>query len=81
MQRQNIIQIITSMMLGRKYYMVITRRIGLNEDGIMEHIFSDRRSAESYADWLRLYNMTYTPVEIVGFRSRKVYECNWEGNR
>lgn len=81
MQRQGIIRRIISLLVGRKYYMVTTRRIGNNEDGIMEHIFTDRRDAERYAEWLRFYNLTYSPTEIIGFRSRKTYECNWKGNR
>lgn len=60
---------------GNVYYAVVTRRKGLNEDGLMQYFFGTRREAQMYADWLRMTNKTFEPLEVVKVLSSKQYEC------
>lgn len=60
---------------GNVYYAVVTRRKGLNEDGLMQYFFGTRREAQMYADWLRMTNKTFEPLEVVKVLTSKQYEC------
>lgn len=60
---------------GNVYYAVVTRRKGLNEDGLMQYFFGTRREAQLYADWLRMANKTFEPLEVVKVLTSKQYEC------
>lgn len=60
---------------GNIYFAVVTRRKGLNEDGLMQYFFGTRREAQMYADWLRMTNKTFEPLEVVKVLSGKRYEC------
>ena len=60
---------------GNVYFAVVTRRKGLNEDGLMQYLFGTRREAQMYADWLRMANKTFEPLEVVKVLSGKRYEC------
>lgn len=60
---------------GNVYFAVVTRRKGLNEDGLMQYFFATRREAQMYADWLRMTNKTFEPLEVVKVLSSKRYEC------
>lgn len=59
---------------GNAYYAVVTRRKGLNEDGLMQYFFGTRREAQLYADWLRMANKTFEPLEVVKVLTTKKYE-------
>lgn len=59
---------------GNVYYAVVTRRKGLNEDGLMQYFFGTRRDAQLYADWLRMANKTFEPLEVVKVLTTKKYE-------
>lgn len=59
---------------GNVYYAVVTRRKGLNEDGLMQYFFGTRREAQLYADWLRMANKTFEPLEVVKVLTTKKYE-------
>ena len=60
---------------GNVYVTVVGRRKGLNEDGLMQYFFGTRREAQMYADWLRMTNKTFEPLEVVKVLSGKRYEC------
>lgn len=60
---------------GNVYFAVVTRRKGLNEDGLMQYFFGTRREAQLYADWLRMANKTFEPLEVVKVLTSKQYEC------
>lgn len=60
---------------GNAYFAVVTRRKGLNEDGLMQYFFGTRREAQLYADWLRMANKTFEPLEVVKVLTSKQYEC------
>ena len=60
---------------GNVYFAVVTRRKGLNEDGLMQYFFGTRREAQLYADWLRMTNKTFEPLEVVKVLTSKQYEC------
>ena len=60
---------------GNAYFAVATRRKGLNEDGLMQYFFGTRREAQLYADWLRMANKTFEPLEVVKVLTSKQYEC------
>ena len=60
---------------GNVYFAVVTRRKGLNEDGLMQYFFGTRREAQMYADWLRMANKTFEPLEVVKVLTSKQYEC------
>lgn len=59
---------------GNVYYAVVTRRKGLNEDGLMQYFFGTKREAQLYADWLRMANKTFEPLEVVKVLTTKKYE-------
>lgn len=59
---------------GNAYFAVATRRKGLNEDGLMQYFFGTRREAQLYADWLRMANKTFEPLEVVKVLTTKKYE-------
>lgn len=59
---------------GNAYFAVVTRRKGLNEDGLMQYFFGTRREAQMYADWLRMTNKTFEPLEVVKVLTTKKYE-------
>ena len=59
---------------GNVYFAVVTRRKGLNEDGLMQYFFGTRREAQMYADWLRMTNKTFEPLEVVKVLATKKYE-------
>ena len=60
---------------GNAYFAVATRRKGLNEDGLMQYFFGTRREAQLYADWLRMANKIFEPLEVVKVLTSKQYEC------
>ena len=60
---------------GNAYFAVVTRRKGLNEDGLMQYFFGTRREAQLYADWLRMTNKTFEPLEVVKVLTSKQDEC------
>ena len=60
---------------GNAYFAVATRRKGFNEDGLMQYFFGTRREAQLYADWLRMANKTFEPLEVVKVLTSKQYEC------
>ena len=41
----------------------------------MQYFFGTRREAQMYADWLRMTNKTFEPLEVVKVLSSKRYEC------
>lgn len=57
------------------YFAVVTRRKGINEDGLMEYFFYTKKDAQDYSDWLRASNQTFEPIEIVRVMTTKKYEC------
>lgn len=67
--KQSIIQQIIDHIFGRKYYAVISNRIGTFRVGIHENICSSRSEAKK----LLLGVGTFQELEIVSFRSRNKY--------
>ena len=65
---------------GNVYFAVVTRRKGINDDGLMQYFFTTKREAESYSDWLRETNSTFEPIEIVKVLTSKTYECKRVNN-
>ena len=59
---------------GNAYFAVVTRRKGLNEDGLMQYFFGTRREAKDYCDWLKYSNKTFEPLEVVKVLTTKKYE-------
>lgn len=59
---------------GNAYFAVVTRRKGLNDDGLMQYLFATKREAKEYSDWLQYSNKTFEPLEIVKVLTTKKYE-------
>ena len=59
---------------GNVYFAVVTRRKGINDDGLMQYLFATKREAKDYCDWLKYSNKTFEPLEVVKVLTTKKYE-------
>lgn len=75
MERESILQAVMNHLFGRKYYAVISNRIGTFDVGLHEAIFDNRKDAEHYLDFIQLFN----EIEVVSFRSHHLYKRREDG--
>ena len=64
---------ITDLILGHKYYTIVTNRICTTNCDLSSLIFPTRNEAEEKFAELALESRSTLPVEIVSFRSRRHY--------
>lgn len=75
MERESILQAVMNHLFGRKYYAVISNRIGTLDVGLHENIFESRKEAEHLLDFVQSFNQ----VEVVSFRSHHLYKRREDG--
>lgn len=68
-ERRSVISLILDHLLGRKYYAVVSNRIGTFRVGIHENICSSRAEAKQLLQGVK----SFQELEIISFRSRNNY--------